>query len=378
MDDESAEQYRMPGPEVTYTLFRRWQKARRGTVPAEDMTNPVWEWLFRGRIDPYHANELFKDRSSQFLGVPDVPSEPRWAGCRMGQSRTELSDGRVFWIAGEHEDYYDPDFFIYNDVIVEYPHRELQIIGYPVETLRPTDFHSATATPSEDAILIIGSIGYPGDRREGVTPIYSLRTDSLAIAEVESFGNQPGWIHKHHASLSEDGLSIVVHGGEVLTSEGFIENIDEWSLSLADFRWSRLTMRKWPRFQVARADGMRLHLFEYETLEFHQQFPGIGGHDEYSLASELGAEPNMAAFQSLYTPSIEHEVVSPNPENNNDWRSKRIFVRGVMVRFTEDMNLLTATVEGDLDRSTVEALALEMQHKLELIEHADCLLKWIS
>jgi hypothetical protein len=349
MDDEPTEQYRTPGLEVSYTLFRRWQKARRGTVPAEDMTNPVWEWLFRGRIDPYHANELFKGRAPQFLGTPDVPNEPRWAGCRMGQSRTELSDGRVFWIAGEHEDYYDPDFFIYNDVIIEYPHRELKVIGYPVETFRPTDFHSATATPSEDAILI-----------------------------MESFGNQPGWIHKHHAALSEDGLSIVVHGGEVLTSAGFVENIDEWSLSLADFRWSRLTMRKWPRFQVARADGMRQHLFDYETLEFHQQFPGIGGHDEDSLASELGAEPNMAAFQSLYTPSIKHEVVSLNPESDNAWRSRRILMRGVIVRFTEDMNCLTVTVEGDLDRSTVEAIAMEMQQKLELVEHADCRLIWIS
>ena len=40
------------------------------------------------------------------------------SGCsrffRLGGTRTELSDGRVIWIGGEHEDGYDPDFCIYN------------------------------------------------------------------------------------------------------------------------------------------------------------------------------------------------------------------------------------------------------------------------
>lgn len=46
-------------------------------------------------------------------------SEPFWClSNRMGMSSTELDDGRIIKIAGEHEDDYDPDFFIYNDVFV--------------------------------------------------------------------------------------------------------------------------------------------------------------------------------------------------------------------------------------------------------------------
>ena len=375
---DDGDEHSPPPPEVTSELFRHWQKARRGTLPAENMTNPVWQWLFRGRLNPYVANELFKDPASNLLATIDFPNDPRWAGCRLGQSRTQLSDGRVFWIAGEHEDFYDPDFFIYNDVIVEQPTGELRIAGYPTSVFRPTDFHSATATPDDAAILIIGSIGYPDDRREAVTPIYSLATDSLAITEVESFGNQPGWIHDHTATLSSDGMSILIRGGDVLTADGFVENIDEWLLSLGDFRWQRLTMRKWPRFRLTRADDERLHLFEYGQIQFHRQYPEIGPSGESELAAELGAEPNMAAFESLYTPGIRHEIVQRDPEDENDWRSNRIIVDGVTVRFTEDMDHLTVTVEGDLPKSAVQAMAVELQQKLTLIENADCEVTWIK
>jgi hypothetical protein len=34
------------------------------------------------------------------------------------KSCTGLPDGRVVCIAGEHEDYYGPDFYIYSDVVV--------------------------------------------------------------------------------------------------------------------------------------------------------------------------------------------------------------------------------------------------------------------
>ena len=38
-----------------------------------------------------------------------------------GRSTVWLPDGRVVLIAGEHEDSYDPDFCIYNDVVVIQP-----------------------------------------------------------------------------------------------------------------------------------------------------------------------------------------------------------------------------------------------------------------
>lgn len=65
------------------------------------------------------------------------------------RSSTRLRNGREIYIAGEHEDWYDPDFYIYNDVIVIHPNLEIQIYGYPRTVFRATDFHSATLVQDE-------------------------------------------------------------------------------------------------------------------------------------------------------------------------------------------------------------------------------------
>ncbi|PAY18967.1 hypothetical protein CKO51_13500 [Rhodopirellula sp. SM50] len=377
-EDEVTDEDREPGPEVTSKLFRRWQKAVRGRSPAEDMTNPVWRWLFRGRVDPYHANERFRSRLQKMLRRVDFPSEPRWAGCRMGQSRTELADGRVFWIAGEHEDFYDPDFFIYNDVIIESLDGDLRIFGYPESVFRPTDFHSATAVNGDQSILILGNVGYPDQREVGRTQIFRLDTPTLAMSEVHSTGQQPGWISDHQATLSDDGSSILVRGGKVLSDDGFLENIDDWALSVAELHWDRLTKRQWIRFQVARHDGSGLHLWNYDMRKFASEYPRAGFDAEDDLAEQIGAEPNMEAYDSLYQPQVPYTPIEADPKDDDDWRTKKITIDGVRVRYTDDMDHLTVTVEGDLPQAVVDSMAKDVRDKLSLVENADCRVKWIE
>ena len=67
-----------------------------------------------------------------------------WCFDRFGTSKTALEDGRTVHIGGEHEDFYDPDFHIYNDVIVVSSSGQVAIYGYPLEAFPPIDFHSAT------------------------------------------------------------------------------------------------------------------------------------------------------------------------------------------------------------------------------------------
>lgn len=377
-EEDLSEERREPGPEVTPKLFRKWQKAVRGSTVAEDMTNPVWLWLFRGRVDPYHAHERFKSRLGKVFGHGDYPSEARWAGCRMGQSRTELADGRVFWIAGEHEDYYDPDFFIYNDVIIEHPGGDVQIIGYPESSFRPTDFHSATAINNDQAILLIGNVGYADERDVGHTQIYLLDTTSLVLTELSSSGNLPGWISKHDARLASDLGSIVVRGGDIMTKDGLLENIDDWSLSLPDFVWTRLTMRKWVRFQVSRSDGLGLHLWQYDMRRFALEYPRAGVDQEDDLAEQIGGEPNMDAFNSLYNPPVDHLTVERDPDEEGDWRAMRILVDDVCVRYTDDMEYLTVTVEGELPAPVIESIASDLQRKLSHVENSECHIKWLE
>ena len=134
-----------------------------------------------GDFCPNYAHSSYRD---------SIPG-PFWSWDRFGRTSTELPDGRIIHIAGEHEDYYDPDFCIYNDVTVEHPGGRLEFYLYPKEIFPPTDFH--TATLLGDDILLIGSLGYTDMRRIGETQVLRLNVtagyDNVAFI-TDVAGNQ--------------------------------------------------------------------------------------------------------------------------------------------------------------------------------------------
>ena len=123
-------------------------------------------------------------------------TRPVWCAQRFGQSMTFLPDGRIVQIAGEHEDHYDPDFCIYNDVFVHGVDGSIAIYGYPESVFPPTDFHTATLVGG--SVYVIGSLGYQGTRRFGETPVYRLDVRTFAIERLGPTGEAPGWIFGGH------------------------------------------------------------------------------------------------------------------------------------------------------------------------------------
>jgi hypothetical protein len=125
-----------------------------------------------------------------------------------------LPEGRIVEIGGEHEDWYDPDFSIHNDVIVHDGRGGFQIYSYPKELFPPTDF--LTATFVDNYIYIIGSLGYDSERQYGSTPVYRLHLDDYHIEAIASTGENPGWIYDHRADLVSASV-IRVSGGKIYT-----------------------------------------------------------------------------------------------------------------------------------------------------------------
>ena len=140
---------------VNRELFVKWRTPSFGSANPERMNNPVG-MLVRSKLSAYQATQRLRGPSALKAG-------PGWCFDRFGQSSTKLPDGRVVLIAGEHEDAYDPDFYIYNDVVVQHPDGSLDIYGYPRDEFPPTDFHSATLVSNQ--LVLIGNLGYPEDRR---------------------------------------------------------------------------------------------------------------------------------------------------------------------------------------------------------------------
>ncbi|MDC0668262.1 hypothetical protein [Nannocystis radixulma] len=358
-DDDDDEPEPSPPPSFSREEFLEWRSPRLGTTNPERMTNPVWVWIVQAGVAAWAAGKPFDP--------PALGTGPGWCFDRFGRSTTELPDGRIIQIAGEHEDYYDPDFFIYNDVVVRHPDGRMDIFGYPREVFPPTDFHSATLVG--DRIILIGSVGYVGEREPGRTQVLALDLATFAVTPIATGGEPPGWISRHTATLTEDGRAIVVQRGKLELGEGrsMVENIDDWRLDTGTWQWLRLTDRRWPRRELRRADAQRNHLWDLQRACWYRR---VGWADDLAqrlerLRLELGALPDLDLAERLFRPSVAHEIL---PDQDDSYKTTRISVDGVVVRFVDNGYSLQMTVEGDLPESTVDAIAEELREKLSTLE----------
>lgn len=363
-----------PPKGVTRDLYLAWRAPRIGTYNPHKLTNPVWLWIAN---NPERSAWAFNEH---FAGPPSFEVGPGFCCSRFGQSRTTLPDGRVLAIGGEHEDYYDPDFFIYNDVIVEHPSGQREIYGYPQDAFAPTDFHSATLVG--DRVYVIGGLSYADRREPGQTRVYALDVASLAITPVRTVGTPPGWIYQHTAELSADGRSLVVRGGLVIErshgdadthseDEHTVENDDTWTLDLESLRWSRVNAAGFEQWEVRREDGRGHRLFLIESLRwFRDERSAWAQKQRASLEKEFGAMPDFSVYEARYSPPMPHEVVAER-EDETPTVVRRI-VRGVTVRYVEDVSMVRVVIEGSLPEETSRAIVEDVRSKLERLEGVPC------
>jgi ankyrin repeat protein len=213
--------------------FRRAATRRFGGTNPERMNEPFWDSMIRSGLNAYGARKMF-------VGESKLRPPPVWCAQRFGQSLTFLADGRVVQIGGEHEDWYDPDFCIYNDVFVHGLDGAIAVYGYPEADFPPTDFHTATLVG--DHIYVVGSLGYQGTRRFGETPVYRLDLRTFRIEGLAVSGEAPGWISRHQAALDAAAAEIRVFGGKIAVlgadgKEAYADNRDAFVLDLRQLRW---------------------------------------------------------------------------------------------------------------------------------------------
>lgn len=228
--DDSAEFRATPAD------YQQWKSPRFSTTNPQRMNNPFWDDMIRSGKNAYLAREHFQDKKD--FNKPGAV----WCFNRFGSSLTKLPDGRYVQVGGEHEDYYDPDFYIYNDVVVHDGQGNFEIYGYPQAAFPPTDFHSATLV--KDEIYLIGCLGYTEQRVTGQTPVYRLKTDTWQIEKLETTGTNPGWIFRHRANYDPQRNVIRVEGGtqQLATPAGEsdqVENSNVYELDLTTLKWQK-------------------------------------------------------------------------------------------------------------------------------------------
>ena len=356
-------------PLVTPDEFKKWRNPRRGKHNPERMDNRFWAWCVRSKKSAYSAN--------QSLAGPDsLSAGPCWSFDRFGQSSTQLPDGRVVHIAGEHEDYYDPDFYIYNDVVVEHNNGELEFYGYPIERFPPTDFHSATLLGSQ--ILLIGNLGYEADRRPRETQVLQLDLTNWEVSKVTTQGDNPGWIHKQRVRISRDHSRLLLTGG-LVEGKTLLENLDDWELSLDTWQWRKLTDRKWQRYVLSRGDKEMNNLWKMRQAVFYKDHPELRRDYSQHLESmaELpedlrsifeppeATEDDRELIRTLYQPPMVGQAAL---EDEDDYGVYKLEFAGVTVRYNEGSSEVILTIEGYLSESVAAQLVSDLQDKLSRLE----------
>jgi len=220
--------------QVTTKQYRLGKEPRFGKTNPEVMEVDFWKEMVRSGISAASAKHILNGGYSDELV---------WSYQRFGRTITELPSGLIIEIAGEHEDSYDPDFCIYNDVVVYQGDGNFQILGYPKEVFPPTDFHTATLVG--EYIYIIGNLGYSDERIYNETPVYRLHCQTFKIEKMETTGDKPGWISSHKAYYKESFL-IHISGGKLCVmlngKKEYIENSLDYTLDLTNLKWSRASI----------------------------------------------------------------------------------------------------------------------------------------
>lgn len=330
---------------ITRQIFEEQCKRRFGATNPERMHLDHWEWMVRRGCDPYGVRKDFGLERKHADCGPDgcsASNDPDWCFYRYGMTRTPMPDGRIICIAGEHEDYYDPDFCIYNDVIVLKPEPgkaavdeesgRVEIYGYPESVFPPTDFHSATLT--HDRLVVIGRLGYYGTRVEGTTPILTVDPITYRIQQVVAIGPAPGWVYGHHASFNEAESSITIRGGHIHieAAETQTRNVGAHRLFLDGLRWEVISLQETHRrFVVEEEEG--------EKTEF------------------LGPVEDTFRLKSV-----------PNrwlPPEDRGVSAYAVDIEGVRVSFQDLCTKVQVLIEGDLSAEVVDQVLKELTSNLQ-------------
>ena len=217
---------------------------RNGNGNPERVDIKFWEYMIRVRQPAHWARRKFKKIGGNAGGGASKKryTDPVWCFTRNGRTVTQLKDGRIVYTAGEHEDWYDSDFCIYNDVVVEDTNGDIEIFIYPDDVFPPTDFHSATLVDGE--IYLIGSLGYRELRRPGETQVLRLDLHSFSISRVEPTGETPGWLSHHDAHYIRNENCIEVWGGKTIEDAGSPNDLvplaGTYRLHMTTFEWVRV------------------------------------------------------------------------------------------------------------------------------------------
>lgn len=218
----------MKSVDLTKEDYERLRHPLYGRSNPEEIENALWhEMLVRywhtKDVRAHFGDEIeSSEDETEATARPHVKPKsgqrekedgPVWSFDRTGETLTKLEDNTEIKIGGAHKPFgrqAPDDFCIYNEVLVRRSGTRQKIYGYPKDLFPPTWYHTATLV--ENAIVVIGGIGYFDLMHPDKIQVFRLDLGTFEITRIETTGADPGALFKHGAIF--DGKSkIIVSGG---------------------------------------------------------------------------------------------------------------------------------------------------------------------
>lgn len=208
------------------------------------MDKPFWKYMVcNPHITAFEARQKLKIKDKDY-------DKAIWCFARFGATQTYLPNGQLICIGGLHEDSYDPDFQIYNDVVViEKPHpvkvdiyrtaipnnylqshgmirnledkmlsasneNDVKIYGYPAKVFPPMCSHCAAYVSTADKMEYIYIIGVPCQKPHiDTVQVFRLNLLDFSIEPVKTTGDAPISCMKCNfvAEVLEEGRKRYIH-----------------------------------------------------------------------------------------------------------------------------------------------------------------------
>ena len=163
------------------------------------------------------------------------------------------------------------------------------------------------------------------------------------ITEMQTTGDNPGWIFGHQADLDADGI-INIRGGEIIQKEGdrqkFRRSLENFTLDIRSWTWRRTTNRNWHQFSILQENG------------------GL-------FVLDRRPKPH-----TLLPNGIEHVGLPCE-----GWDGARILIDGVPVSLNVGVSSIDVIVEGNLSPEKASRLAEEIRLKAESVAGSRCVIE---
>jgi len=394
---------------VTKEDYLKWRSVRFGKDNPEIVTSNYHRWLIASREPAFLIKKHFGDNNFK------ANRDPIWCFDRFGQSENTDSAGNTYLIGGEHEDYYDPDFCIFNDVVKIAADGTTTLFLYPEDVFPPTDFHTATQVGQD--IFIIGTLGYWQSRISGITNVYKLSLNDMSISKFETTGENPGWIFEHFADYDKEKNEIIVYGGKTYQGENlpFSNNFDTYGLNVENGNWRLIKksfVTKWQFRRKNSRNSISLGAFylyklseerkpdeetivkqteenkEYLRKSYEENegikllYPSYEEYEAHILSSLInppkpdyisiyGFQPNLQYLDELFAFPIEHEVIQGPLFGNVPGKNYTIKINGEQVLILIENSVISFIFSGNIDSDTIEQVLTHFNETLLKIGYPD-------